>query len=189
MPLYLDIFIVYRILSRQYFFFSTLEKCFKVFWLTLFLWEICHLSSLFFCVFFHWLLLRFYSVPPVLSNLIITECNVFSQGSLNFLDRWVCNFHLIWKSSGHCFQIFLLPPLLYLGDFNYVCNWLLEIALQFTDALFFCLFIRFSPLFHFDSFYCCVFKFINLFFHNIQSDINLIQYLLISDTAIFTSRS
>lgn len=166
MPLFLEsIFTVYRILGRQHFFPQYCrDNASKPFGLRCFCEKSVFLSSLFLGMFFHWLLLRFYSLPLVLSNVIITEHNVsisVSQGSLNFLDGWACNFHPICKSSGHCFQIFLLWPLLLFGDFDNMCIWLLEIALQFTDALFF-FYLFFSSVFHFDSFYCCVFKFIIL---------------------------
>lgn len=159
--MYLDIFIVYRILGWQYFFQYFRDNASKSSSLHYFYEESSILSSLFFCAFFLWQLLRFYYLPPLLNNLIITECNVFF--SVFFRVHWTSwiDGSVIFIQFGKALaivQIFLLSPFLHPGDFSHMRNHLLEIVLQFTDtSVFLFVHLFLSYVFHFDSFYC-VFK-------------------------------
>lgn len=92
---------------------------------------------------------------------------------LNFLNLWVCSFHKFCKLFSHLFlpniqNIFLNTSCTFSSrDSSCTFIRLLERVPPLTDALL--IFLEFfSPMcFILDSFYCCVFRFTNLFIYNI----------------------
>ena len=169
---------VYRIFGWWYFFFQYFrDNPSKSSSLPCFCETSAILSSLFSFVFFHWLLLKFYSSPLVSSNLS-QNIMYFSLGfsGINLINGFVI-FIQLGKVLAIVFKNFFHNPTFFWGTSN-ICDlaaWNRPTVHWCSVLLCVWCFCFLPSVFHFDSFYYCVFKFINLFFYNVQSDVNLIQ--------------
>ena len=100
----------------------------------------------------------------------VTRCNFFIPfvlGFYCFLDLWVDNLYQIQRN--YFYRFFPAHPICpSFSGAPTMCVYLtLEVIPQLADALF--IYFHLFPLcFILDSFYCCVFKFMNFFLFNIS---------------------
>lgn len=106
----------------------------------------------------------------------------FVPVSTELMDPCAYHFHPIWKISAHSSPFFTLNVIISQSIFSacYPASGSVRVRPQFSMA-------HFSPVFWAVS--STVFQFTNLFLYNIQSVINYIKYIFISDTVVFNFRS